>query len=128
VSFLSLLMVAGAETTETIVLTLSNPGGGYTLGSPGASINLIDNDIATVSFTGNYTQDFNTLAASGTSGTLPSGWLFAETATNANTTYTAGDGSSNTGDTYSFGTGTATGGFPDCTNAHRLNLGLRFIW
>ncbi len=32
-----------------------------------------------------------------------SGWDFFETGTNANTTYTAGTGSSNTGDTYSYG-------------------------
>ncbi|HKZ84769.1 MAG TPA: ExeM/NucH family extracellular endonuclease [Anaerolineae bacterium] len=50
-----------------------------------------------------YTQDFNTLASSGTSSTTPLGWAFSETGTNANTTYTAGTGSSNTGDTYSFG-------------------------
>jgi predicted extracellular nuclease len=50
-----------------------------------------------------YTQDFNTLASSGTSSTLPTGWAFSESGTNANTTYTAGTGSGNTGDTYSFG-------------------------
>jgi predicted extracellular nuclease len=55
------------------------------------------------------TQDFNTLVNTGT-GTLaantPAGWGFLETGTNANTNYTAGTGSSNAGDTYSFGTGT----------------------
>ena len=50
-----------------------------------------------------YSQDFNTLASSGTSNLLPSGWEFAESGTNANGTYTAGTGSSNAGDTYSFG-------------------------
>jgi uncharacterized protein len=50
-----------------------------------------------------YTQDFDTLASSGTSGTVPTGWDFAESGTNANTTYTAGTGSGNAGDTYSFG-------------------------
>ena len=49
-------------------------------------------------------QDFNTLVATGTSSTVPTGWGFAETGTNANTTYTAGTGSANGGDTYSFGT------------------------
>jgi len=48
-------------------------------------------------------QDFNTLASTGTSGSLPTGWYFAETGTNSNTIYTAGNGSVNTGDTYSFG-------------------------
>jgi hypothetical protein len=49
------------------------------------------------------TQDFNTLASSGTSSTLPTGWVLLETGTNFNTTYTAGTGSGNAGDTYSFG-------------------------
>src|SRR5262249_14966836 len=50
-----------------------------------------------------YTQDFDSLASSGTSSALPTGWLFEEAGTNANTTYNAGNGSSGTGDTYSFG-------------------------
>jgi predicted extracellular nuclease len=50
-----------------------------------------------------YTQDFNTLASTGTSSTVPTGWAFSESGTNANTTYTAGTGSSTTGDTYGFG-------------------------
>ena len=50
------------------------------------------------------TEDFNSLASSGTSSATPTGWGFSESGTNANTTYTAGTGSSNTGDTYSFGT------------------------
>jgi hypothetical protein len=54
---------------------------------------------------GAYSQDFNTLATSGTgtSDTLPTGWAFSEDGTSANTTYAAGTGSSNTGNTYSFG-------------------------
>ncbi|MDB5250947.1 MAG: hypothetical protein JWP27_116, partial [Flaviaesturariibacter sp.] len=50
-----------------------------------------------------HSQDFNTLASSGTGSTLPDGWAFSESQANANTTYTAGTGSSNSGDTYSFG-------------------------
>ena len=50
-----------------------------------------------------YTQNFDTLASTGTSSVLPAGWELVESGTNANTTYTAGTGSSNTGDTYSFG-------------------------
>lgn len=57
-----------------------------------------------VSLTGpTYNQDFNTLALSGTSSLTPAGWLFSESGTNANTIYTTGTGSGNTGDTYSFG-------------------------
>src|SRR5262249_46753785 len=51
-----------------------------------------------------YTQNFDTLASSSTSSTVPAGWDFAEAGSGANTTYTAGTGSNNTGDTYSFGT------------------------
>lgn len=50
-----------------------------------------------------YTQDFDTLASSGSSAALPAGWVFFESGANANTSYTAGTGSSNAGDTYSFG-------------------------
>ncbi len=48
-----------------------------------------------------YTENFDSLASSGTSSTVPSGWAFSEAG--GNTTYTAGTGSSATGDTYSFG-------------------------
>lgn len=51
-----------------------------------------------------YSEDFNTLASTGTANTaVPNGWDFSESGTNANTTYRAGTGSDNTGDTYSFG-------------------------
>src|SRR3954464_2115809 len=51
-----------------------------------------------------YAQNFDGfLANTGTSSNLPPGWAFAESGTSANTTYTAGSGSSTTGDTYSFG-------------------------
>lgn len=52
------------------------------------------------------TQNFDTLVSTGTgnlAGNTPAGWGFVETAAGANTTYTAGTGSSTTGDTYSFG-------------------------
>lgn len=55
-----------------------------------------------------YTQDFDSLANSGTSSTVPTGFGFAETGTNANNTYSAGTGSSTTGDTYSFGASAST--------------------
>lgn len=65
---------------------------------------------AQVSLTGSnpvYTQNFNTLATSGTTNALAiTGWSLNETGTNANQQYRAGDGSTNNGDTYSFGTGT----------------------
>ncbi|QHL91686.1 PEPxxWA-CTERM sorting domain-containing protein [Sphingomonas changnyeongensis] len=52
---------------------------------------------------GSYAQDFDTLASTGDSNTLPAGWALAETLTNANNRYTASTGSANAGDTYSFG-------------------------
>jgi predicted extracellular nuclease len=54
------------------------------------------------------TENFDTLASSGTSSVMPPGWAFSESGTNANTLYTAGTGSSNTGDTYSFGASGST--------------------
>ena len=53
-----------------------------------------------------FTQNFNTLATTGTSATMPTGWAFLETGTNANTTYLADNGGSNSGNTFSYGTGT----------------------
>lgn len=52
-----------------------------------------------------YSENFDTLATSGTSNTLPTGWQIVENGSNAYTNgrYTAGTGSSNTGDVYSFG-------------------------
>jgi predicted extracellular nuclease len=55
-----------------------------------------------------YTENFGSLASAGTSSVVPSGWSFVEIGTNANTTYTAGTGSSTTGDTYSFGATAST--------------------
>lgn len=55
-----------------------------------------------------YTQNFNTLANIGTDSIVPAGWVFAESGINANSRYTAGTGSGNGGDTYSFGISGAT--------------------
>ena len=54
------------------------------------------------------TQDFDTLASSGTSSTVPTGWGFSESGTGANLTYAAGTGSGNAGNTYSFGAAGST--------------------
>src|SRR3954468_10193178 len=61
--------------------------------SAAASVALTTLDVA-------YVQDFDTLVNSGTSSVLPDGWVLSETGTNANTNYTAGTGSGNSGDTY----------------------------
>ncbi len=54
------------------------------------------------------TENFNSLSNSGTSSTLPNGWYLNESGTNLNATYTAGTGSSGTGDSYSFGASAST--------------------
>jgi len=62
---------------------------------------------------GAYTQDFNTLA----------GWAFAESGANADTTYRAGTGSNNTGDTYSFGaTGSSERAFGGLLSSNLMPL------
>jgi hypothetical protein len=55
-----------------------------------------------------YFQNFDTLANTGTSSALPGGFEIAEAGANANALYTAGTGSSTTGDTYSFGAAGST--------------------
>lgn len=57
---------------------------------------------------GTETENFDTLAASGASSTLPSGFALAESGISANNDgqYTANAGTSSIGDTYSYGTGT----------------------
>jgi hypothetical protein len=85
---------------------------------------------AQLSYTGTpLTQDFNTLAASGTAqgSTLPSGWVMHESS--GNTEYSANDGSSNSGTVYSYGTGTNTdralGGVRSGSNTPTFGVFLR---
>lgn len=61
--------------------------------------------MSTISLNGlRYEQDFNSLANSGsTDNVLPTGWFFLETGNNANLTYGINNGSSNAGNTYSYG-------------------------
>ncbi len=61
--------------------------------------------ISLTSFGTAYTQDFDTLANNTaiTNTVVPEGWAFFETGAGANQGYRAGNGSINTGDTYSFG-------------------------
>ncbi|HWI20654.1 MAG TPA: DNA/RNA non-specific endonuclease [Vicinamibacterales bacterium] len=61
-----------------------------------------------ISSFGTFVEDFDTLAPTNISPNTPTGWGFLEAGTNANTTYTAGTGSGNSGDTYSFGTAGST--------------------
>ncbi|MCG6118606.1 MAG: endonuclease [Aquimonas sp.] len=57
-----------------------------------------------VDFSGGYSQDFDSLENSGTTGTaLPPGWAFAESGSNANASYGIDNGSSMSGNTFSYG-------------------------
>ncbi|MGH9907231.1 MAG: Ig-like domain-containing protein, partial [Pyrinomonadaceae bacterium] len=64
--------------------------------------------ISIATFGGAVPENFNTLASSSTSSTTPTGFGFVEAGSNANTSYTAGTGSGNAGDTYSFGAASNT--------------------
>src|SRR5437773_261081 len=57
-----------------------------------------------------YVQNFDGLASSGTSASLPVGWAFWESGSSsaANGVYSAGTGSGNAGDVYSFGSTSAS--------------------
>ena len=71
------------------------------------SCSLVSNaQVSIVNLATPYSQDFNSLASSGTSSTVPLGWAFLETGTNANLIYTANNGAASGGDTYSFGSTT----------------------
>jgi hypothetical protein len=72
-----------------------------------ALVRIGSGQVSISSLTTAYTQNFNSLKAkSGTSTALPTGWRLLETGSSANTSYTTNAGSSTTGDTYSYGTGT----------------------
>ncbi|HZS05307.1 MAG TPA: hypothetical protein VFD58_10775 [Blastocatellia bacterium] len=90
-AFFQLMLVAACALLACAALVLH-----HTASASGAGISLTTLGTA-------YTQNFDTLASSGTSSAVPAGWAFSESGTNANTTYTAGTGSSSTADTYSFG-------------------------
>ena len=100
------------EATETATLSISNPSSGMGLGSPtDVNISITDNDDAillTTLNTPSATTNFNELATSGSSTDVSKGAYFLETGTSQNTLYVSSDGSSNSGETYSYGTGTNT--------------------
>jgi hypothetical protein len=80
---------------------------------------------------GTYTQNFNTLAVSGSSNTsssIPIGFAFSESGTGNNITYAASDGSLSSPNTYSFGTGTNTDrALGEVTGALQSTLGACFV-
>ena len=103
-SYTSMLMGLLPSTTYFVAAYATNGAGTsygadvtFTTQAPPPSVSIAAVNTA-------YTQDFNTLAATGTGtkATLPSGFDFAETGSGGNT-YSASTGSSSSGDTYSFG-------------------------
>lgn len=80
-----------------------NAGGNSAWSAISAPYATLNNAILLTALGTAATEDFNTLASSGTSSTMPIGWYLSESRKSANSTYTAGTGSSNSGDTYSFG-------------------------
>lgn len=80
--------------SQSYSMNINSPGGGTIVLSATATA---------------YSQDFNTLASSGTSNNAtPAGWGFNETGTGANATYAANTGTSSTGNTYSYGSAGST--------------------
>lgn len=62
-----------------------------------------------VLYDGPYTQTFDTLASSGSTGSaMPQGWYFSEVGTAADTTYGVGPGTGTVGNTWSFGSANST--------------------
>lgn len=78
--------------------------GGCNATSNSATLTLSVPDYVSLSGMGvSVTEKFDVMASTGTGSTMPTGWYFSESGSNANSTYSAGTGSSTTGDTYSFG-------------------------
>jgi len=83
----------------TLALALVITGIGAAVSSPAPTpVGLTTPDVA-------YTQNFDTLASTGTSNVLPAGWQLSEagTSTTNDGSYAAGTGSGTGGNTYSFG-------------------------
>lgn len=98
------------EPNETFFVNVTNVVGATVTDGQGTGT-LLNDDFPPnpyILLVNTYSQDFNTLANSGTSSALPTGWLFNESGTAANGLFAAGTGSSGTGDTYSFGAAAST--------------------
>jgi len=89
---------------EMLVVGLASMQSAQALGSGSGSVSLTTSGSA-------YTQDFNTLATTGTTNNLAiNGWYLAEAGAGANNNgqYAAGTGSGNGGDTYGYGASAST--------------------
>lgn len=74
-----------------------------------------------------YTQNFNTLITTGSSSSLPTGWYFTEIGSNANSTFSATNGTATTGDSYSFGSDTDRGFGGINSNSLQAVFGQAFV-
>ncbi len=93
-----------AEGDEMFLVDLTSPSGATITDSQALGIIFLDDAFSIAAVNTAYSENFDVLAQSGVSATTPSAWTRAETLTAANTTYTANNGGSTTGDTYSYGT------------------------
>jgi len=82
-----------------------NGTGSSVWSSPSAPVTTHANEIGLATAGAAVTQNFDSLAASGTSGITPEGWLFSEAGSGANNTYAATDGTGTnvSGNTFSLG-------------------------
>lgn len=93
-----------AEGDEMFLVNLSAESGATIADNQALGIIFLDDPFSLAAVNTAYSENFDVLAQSGVSATTPSAWTRAETLTAANTTYTANNGGSTTGDTYSYGT------------------------
>lgn len=103
-----------------------NAGGNSSWSATSNAYSTTGNLIELMAIGTSETENFNSLAISGTSSSLPIGWFLNETDNNADNIYRTGTGSSNTGDSYSFGVDAdrALGGL--CTNSLVPSFGAKF--
>lgn len=95
-----------------------------------AGLQSVQYAVAQYPLTGTYNQDFNTLAAAGSApaSTLPAGWRCLESGSSADSAYSAGTGSSATGDTWSFGAAGDTDRALGSLRSGTLNTQLAFYF
>lgn len=95
-----------AEGDEIFLVNLSSPSGAAVVDSQALGIIFMDDPFSIATVNTAYTENFDGLAQTGVSATTPTAWTRAESGSSANITYTANNGGSTTGDTYSYGSTT----------------------
>ncbi|HZN45804.1 MAG TPA: Calx-beta domain-containing protein [Nitrospiraceae bacterium] len=95
-----------AEGDEVFLVNLSSPSGASINDNQALGIILMDDPFSVTTVNTAYTENFDGLAQTDVSGTTPTAWTRAESGSAANRTYTANNGGSTTGDTYSYGSTT----------------------